>query len=292
MYAQHPRCPILMNIGNLLYVLVALAGGICSWRWGCRTSPSPARRYPSAVVGTVPQHDQAVLAAQIGQISHADQRRGHGPGRRASASSSSWTSSPRRTTATSPWSTPSATEQRQHRPRPTSAPAYGPGSTPTRRRHRHLHASCRATFAMDRRGLRLHAARKTVLHDVTSVREARPEDRLRGRHRRGQDDHHQPHQPLLRHRRRQDPLRRHQHQQDQEGGPAPLAWASCLQDTNLFTGTVMDNIRYGKPGRHRRGVHRRGQAGQRRTTSSPVCRRATTRCSPATAPTFPRASGS
>ena len=77
------------------------------------------------------------------------------------------------------------------------------------------------------------------------VRQAGPEGRLRRRDRRGQDHHHEPHQPLLRHCRRQDPLRRHQHQQDQEGGPAPLPRASCLQDTNLFTGTVMENIRYG-----------------------------------------------
>ena len=35
--------------------------------------------------------------------------------------------------------------------------------------------------------------------------------------------------------------------------PTPLALGIVLQDVNLFTGTVMENIRYGKPGRHRRG---------------------------------------
>ena len=55
-----------------------------------------------------------------------------------------------------------------------------------------------------------------------AVRQAGPEGSLCGLHRRRQDHHHQPDQPLLRHCRRQDPLRRHQHQQDQEGRPAPL----------------------------------------------------------------------
>ena len=64
---------------------------------------------------------------------------------------------------------------------------------------------------------------KTVLHDINLYGRARPEDRLRRLHRRRQDDHHQPHQPLLRHLGRQDPLRRHQHLQDQKGRPAPLS---------------------------------------------------------------------
>ena len=86
---------------------------------------------------------------------------------------------------------------------------------------------------------------KTVLHNISPVRQARAEGGLCGLHRRGQDHHHQPDQPLLRHCRRQDPLRRHQHQQDQKGRPAPFSLGIVLQDTNLFTGTVMDNIRYG-----------------------------------------------
>ena len=52
---------------------------------------------------------------------------------------------------------------------------------------------------------------KTVLHDINLYGRPGPEDRLRRLHRRRQDHHHQPYQPLLRHPRRQDPVRRHQH---------------------------------------------------------------------------------
>ena len=45
---------------------------------------------------------------------------------------------------------------------------------------------------------------------------------------------------------RQDPLRRHQHQQDQEGATCAARLGIVLQDTHLFTGTVMENIRYGR----------------------------------------------
>ena len=65
-----------------------------------------------------------------------------------------------------------------------------------------------------------------------------------------------------------------------------------LQDTNLFTGTVMDNIRYGSAGRHRRGVHRGRQARGRRRLHHPACPKVTTPSSPATAPAFRRASAS
>ena len=65
-----------------------------------------------------------------------------------------------------------------------------------------------------------------------------------------------------------------------------------LQDVNLFTGTVMDNIRYGQSGRHRRGVHRRRQARQRGQLHPHACPTATRPCSKATAPACPRASAS
>jgi hypothetical protein len=96
-----------------------------------------------------------------------------------------------------------------------------------------------------------------------SIREAGPEGRLRRRDRRGQDDDHQPDQPLLRHRRRQDPLRRHQHQQDPKAD-LRRSLGIVLQDVNLFTGTVMENIRYGKLDATDERVHRRRQARQRR----------------------------
>ena len=65
-----------------------------------------------------------------------------------------------------------------------------------------------------------------------------------------------------------------------------------LQDTHLFTGTGHGQHPLRPSGRHRRGVHRRGQAGQRRRLHPPPARRATTPCSPATAPTSARGSGS
>ena len=46
-----------------------------------------------------------------------------------------------------------------------------------------------------------------------------------------------------------------------------------LQDTHLFTGTVMENIRYGNLDAHRRGVHGRRPAGQRRRLHPPSARR-------------------
>ncbi len=99
------------------------------------------------------------------------------------------------------------------------------------RRHAHLH-SPDGRRALLRRQLRLHAG-KDGLAQHLPLCQARPEAGLRRLHRRGQDHHHQPHQPLLRYQRWQDPLRRYQHQQDQEGRSAPLAWASfCRTPTS------------------------------------------------------------
>ena len=58
---------------------------------------------------------------------------------------------------------------------------------------------------------------KTVLHDISLYAKPGQKVAFVGSHRRRQDDHHQPDQPLLRHPGRQDPLRRHQHQKDQKG---------------------------------------------------------------------------
>ncbi len=95
---------------------------------------------------------------------------------------------------------------------------------------------------------------KTVLHDVTALCPSRAEDRLCWRYRRGQDHDHKPHQPVLRHRRRQDPVRRHQRQQDQKAD-LRRSLGVVLQDTTCFTGTVMENIPLRQPGCHRRGVY-------------------------------------
>ena len=52
-----------------------------------------------------------------------------------------------------------------------------------------------------------------------------------------------------------------------------------LQDTHLFTGTVMENIRYGRLDATDEEVHRGRQAGQRRWLHPAACRTATTPCS-------------
>ena len=61
-----------------------------------------------------------------------------------------------------------------------------------------------------------------------------------------------------------------------------------LQDTNLFTGTVMDNIRYGKLDATDEECIARGEAGQCRRLHHPSARGLRHRCSPATAPALPR----
>ena len=79
-------------------------------------------------------------------------------------------------------------------------------------RHGHLHPPPGGRD-LRRRGLWLRGGEnRPAQHQA--VRHARAENRLCGLHRRGQDHHYQPYQPLLRHRRRQNPLRWHQHQQD------------------------------------------------------------------------------
>ena len=65
-----------------------------------------------------------------------------------------------------------------------------------------------------------------------------------------------------------------------------------LQDTNLFTGTVMDNIRYGKLDATDDECIARGEAGKRPRLHHAACPTATTPCSRATAPACPRVSGS
>ena len=67
--------PILMNLGNLLYVLVALAGGAGRAQPEHLGHDAVHRRR-----GAVPQHDQAVLRTDRPDLA-ADQRRGHGPRR-------------------------------------------------------------------------------------------------------------------------------------------------------------------------------------------------------------------
>ena len=146
--------------------------------------------------------------------------------------------------------------------------------------------------APHRRGLRLRTEGKDVLHDVSVYAEPGPEGRLCRRDRRGQDDHHEPHQPLLRHCRRQDPLRRHQHQQDQEGGSAPLSRHRFAGDEPLHRhGDGEHPLRHVWTRRTRSASRRRSSP--TRTTSSRACREGyDTHARPTTARTSRRASAS
>ncbi len=88
---------------------------------------------------------------------------------------------------------------------------------------------------------------KPVLHDITWFAKPGQKVALVGATRRRQDHGDQPDQPFLRHPGRHDP-----------GTTAGISVKGIrkphlrkslgivLQDVNLFTGTVMDNIRYGK----------------------------------------------
>lgn len=55
-----------------------------------------------------------------------------------------------------------------------------------------------------------------------ALRQTGPEDSLRRRDRRWQDDHYEPHKPILRPRGRQDQVRRDKHHEDKKARPAPL----------------------------------------------------------------------
>ena len=114
---------------------------------------------------------------------------------------------------------------------------------------KHPHSDGTVTYTRLRGDVRLfdvdfgYTPNKTVLHD-------------------GQDHHHQPDQPLLRHCRRQDPLRRHQHQQDQEGGPAPQHGYRAAGHQPVHRHRDGQHpLR--QPGCHRRGVQGRRPAGRR-----------------------------
>ena len=150
------------------------------------------------------------------------------------------------------------------------APVIGRGSTRTATA-RSPTPSCAATCASPTWTSATPRAR-TCCTTYLALRRAGPEGRLRRRDRRGQNDHHEPHQPLLRHCRRQDPLRRHQHQQDQEGGSAPLPRSLCLQDDEPLHRHGDGEHPLRPSGRDGRGVHARRQGSPARTTSSRACR--------------------
>jgi ATP-binding cassette subfamily B protein len=124
-----------------------------------------------------------------------------------------------------------------------SARRAGPGSTPTTMAPSPT-PSLRATCASLTWTL---ATRPTTPCSMTSRSTPSPARRWpSSAPRAGQDDHHQPAQPLLRHC--DDGKIRYDGININKIKKADLrrSLGMVLQDTNLFTGTVMDNIRYGR----------------------------------------------
>ena len=233
--------PIIGNIGNFLYVALALVGGVLLLIGVPNLSLSGKALDISILVPFLNMTKQFTgninqLSQQINSIVMA----GAGAQRVFSLIDEKAETDDGFVTLVDADIAPDGTiteSDRSHRPLGVEEPE--------RQTARPLTASCAATCASST-WTSATSRTKTVLHDVSRLCRARAEGRLRRRDRRGQDDHHEPDQPLLRYCRRQDPLRRHRRQQDQKGRPAPLAWASSCRTSNLFTGTVMDNIRYGK----------------------------------------------
>ena len=98
------------------------------------------------------------------------------------------------------------------------------------------------------------------------LRRAGPEDRLRGLHRRRQDHHHQPHQPLLRGAGGRRHLRRHRRAGHQKGQPPPLPGHRpsgyppvyghhCRQHPLRQAGCHSEGDRAGRPHRQRGLLH-------------------------------------
>ena len=116
-----------------------------------------------------------------------------------------------------------------------------------------------------------------VLNQVSFTRRARPDRRPAGRHRQRQDDDHQPDSALLRRRPRARVLIDGHDVRDVTLESLRSQIGIVLQETTLFSGTIRDNIAYGRPD----ATHGRGRSPRRRprprTTSSSSFRRATTR---------------
>ena len=91
-----------------------------------------------------------------------------------------------------------------------------------------------------------YEADKTVLHDISLYAKPGQKIALVGSTGAGQDHHHEPDQPLLRYRPGLHHLRWHRHHGRSSKDSLRRSIGMVLQDTHLFTGTVMDNIRYGR----------------------------------------------
>ena len=88
---------------------------------------------------------------------------------------------------------------------------------------------------------------RPVLNDVSFDDPGRDHDRAGRAHRRGQDDHLRAARPLLRSRRGRRAPGRSRSARSLVRSAARKSIAVVLQDNFLFSGTIADNIRYGKP---------------------------------------------
>ena len=124
------------------------------------------------------------------------------------------------------------------------------------------------------RAIRLRLPDKIIIHDFICAHPAGAEGRHCRPHRRGQDHHGQAADALLRREQRAHPTStaRDIREFDREGDLRPR-FGMVLQDTWLFEGTITENIRYGQPGRHRRGGHGRRQGRARRPLHPHAARR-------------------
>ena len=219
--------PIIGNIGNFLYVALALVGGVLLLIGVPNLSLSGKALDISILVPFLNMTKQFTgninqLSQQINSIVMA----GAGAQRVFSLIDEKAETDDGFVTLVDADIAP---RRHDHRERPSHRPLGV--EEPERQRQSLLPRAARRR-APHRRGLRLRAEQRGPARRLR-LRRARPEGRLCRRDRRGQDDHHEPHQPLLRHCRRPDSLRRHRRQQDQKRPTcAARSASSCRTSTS------------------------------------------------------------
>ena len=132
---------------------------------------------------------------------------------------------------------------------------------------------------------------KEVLHDITLYAEPGQKVAFVGATGAGKTTITNPHQPLLRHKKTARSATMASISTRSKRPTCAIRWAWWLQDVNLFTGTVMDNIRYGKLD----ATDEECIAAAKLANADSFIRRlptATRPCSKATVAGFRRASGS
>ena len=196
------------------------------------------------VVVSVPEHDPSSFCGHDRPDLHADQLRDHGPGRRRAHLRPHRRAAGGRRGLRHARERPGVDGQRA-RWRARNAPACGPGSTPTRRRHRHLHPRCSGDVRHGATWTLATTPDKQVLHDISLYAKPGQKVAFVGATGAGKTtitnlinrfydiaDGKIRYDGININKISKSDLRR--------------SLGVVLQDTNLFTGTVMDNIRYGK----------------------------------------------